>query len=177
MASCSATAITPLRRSSDLVDDLGVAVSRARGGDFSAPDRHQRSARVSRPSSRVASTCSSKPRPRARERVVRCWSRSRDGDLTKRSNSNSMARSASSSIHADSAVAQLGAPVSEIRRSSGSHHECLAGDHCGQRRGMAAAGPRSNSLPKPSAATRMPRDRRTILRITLRMPRRVARTS
>jgi methyl-accepting chemotaxis protein len=100
-----------------LVDDLGIAVSRARGGDFSQ--------RIDTNGLRGFQTELAgginmllEATAEGLENVSSVLVALADGDLTKRSNSNLDGAFGELVSHADSAAAQLGALVAKIRRSS-----------------------------------------------------------
>ena len=100
-----------------LVDDLGVAVSRARGGDFSL--------RIDTNGLRGFQTELAgginmllEATAEGLESVSSVLVALAGGDLTKRASSNLEGAFGELVRHADSAVAQLGSLVSEIRRSS-----------------------------------------------------------
>jgi methyl-accepting chemotaxis protein len=100
-----------------LVDELGVAVSRARGGDFS---RRIDTNGLQGFQIELAGGINMLLEATAKglESVSSVLVALADGDLTKRSNSKLDGAFGELVHHADSAVAQLGALVSEIRRSS-----------------------------------------------------------
>ncbi len=100
-----------------LVDELGVAVSRARGGDFSQRIETQ-GLRGFQTELAGGINMLLEATAEGLENVSSVLVALADGDLTKRSNSNLDGAFGELVRHADSAVAQLGALVSEIRRSS-----------------------------------------------------------
>ena len=100
-----------------LVDDLGVAVSRARGGDFSQRIDTQ-GLRGFQTELAGGINMLLEATAEGLENVSSVLVALADGDLTKRSNSSLDGAFGELVRHADSAVAQLGALVSEIRRSS-----------------------------------------------------------
>jgi methyl-accepting chemotaxis protein len=100
-----------------LVDDLGVAVSRARGGDFSQRIDTQ-GLRGFQTELAGGINMLLEATAEGLESVSSVLVALADGDLTKRSNTNLDGAFGELVRHADGAVAQLGALVSEIRRSS-----------------------------------------------------------
>jgi methyl-accepting chemotaxis protein len=125
-----------------LVEELGVAVSRARGGDFS---RRIDTQGMRGYQTELAGGINMLLEATAEglENVSSVLVALADGDLTKRSNSNLDGAFGELVRHADSAVAQLGSLVSEIRRSSdaitAASQEITAGNRDGGGRGGQAS--------------------------------------
>ena len=143
-----------------LVDDLGVAVSRARGGDFSQRIDTQ-GLRGFQTELAGGINMLLEATAEGLENVSSVLVALAAGDLTKRAATNLEGAFGELVHHADSAVAQLGALVSEIRRSSeaitSASQEITAG-RGGSRQGQASLEQLAETIRSNAEAARQAND-------------------
>jgi methyl-accepting chemotaxis protein len=145
-----------------LVDDLGVAVSRARGGDFNQRIDMQ-GLRGFQTELAGGINMLLEATAEGLENVSSVLVALAGGDLTRRATSNLDGAFGELIHHADSAVAQLGALVSEIRRSSeaitSASQEISAGNkHGGGRQGQASLEQLAETIRSNAEAARQAND-------------------
>jgi methyl-accepting chemotaxis protein len=144
-----------------LVDELGVAVSRARGGDFSQRIDTQ-GLRGFQTELAGGINMLLEATAEGLANVSSVLVALADGDLTKRSNSNLDGAFGELVRHADSAVSQLGALVSEIRRSSeaitSASREITAGNKRDGRQGQASLEQLAETIRSNADAARQAND-------------------
>ncbi len=144
-----------------LVDDLGVAVSRARGGDF---NQHIDTQGLRGFQTELAGGINMLLEATAEglENVSSVLVALAAGDLTKRATTNLDGAFGELIHHADSAVAQLGGLVSEIRRSSeaitSASQEISAGNKHGGRQGQASLEQLAETIRSNADAARQAND-------------------